>query len=120
MGIWLGELARELKDGTYVPQAVRQVLIRRSNPASSGPGHTLHPRPGSADSGTASAGGRLSKRTLQQEQHAYRPGRSANDAVNRVHSLLNSGRNEVVDGRSVELLLARFRMPNCCGAWPGA
>ena len=34
---------------------------------------------------------------LQQEQHAYRPGRSANDAVNRVHSLLNSGRNEVVD-----------------------
>ena len=28
---------------------------------------------------------------LQPEQYAYRPGRSAHDAVNRVHSLLNRG-----------------------------
>ena len=34
---------------------------------------------------------------LQPEQHAYRPGRSAHDAVNRVFSLLNRGFNEVVD-----------------------
>ena len=32
VGIWLGELARELKDGTYVPQAVRQVLIPKKQP----------------------------------------------------------------------------------------
>ncbi len=34
---------------------------------------------------------------LQPEQYAYRPERSAHDAVKRVHSLLNTGHNEVVD-----------------------
>ena len=34
---------------------------------------------------------------LQPEQYAYRPERSAHDAVKRVHSLLHRGRNEVVD-----------------------
>lgn len=34
---------------------------------------------------------------LQPEQYAYRPERSANDAVKRVHKLLNTGYNEVVD-----------------------
>ena len=35
---------------------------------------------------------------LQPEQYAYRPGRSANDAVKRAHGLLNRGVDEVVDG----------------------
>ena len=34
---------------------------------------------------------------LQPEQYAYRPGRSADDAVRRVHGLLNRGHHEVVD-----------------------
>src|SRR3990172_8948913 len=34
---------------------------------------------------------------LQPEQHAYRPGRSALDAVKTVHSLLSTGHTEVVD-----------------------
>ena len=34
---------------------------------------------------------------LQPEQYAYRPGRSAHDAVKRVHRLLNTGHREVVD-----------------------
>ena len=34
---------------------------------------------------------------LQPEQYAYRPGRDANDAVKRVHRLLNTGHPEVVD-----------------------
>jgi group II intron reverse transcriptase/maturase len=34
---------------------------------------------------------------LQPEQYAYRPGRSALDAVQRVHALLNTGHTEVVD-----------------------
>ena len=34
---------------------------------------------------------------LQPEQYAYRPGRSALDAVQAVHSLLNTGHTEVVD-----------------------
>ena len=35
---------------------------------------------------------------LQPEPYAYRPGRSAKDAVKRVHGLLNTGHKEVVDG----------------------
>ena len=34
---------------------------------------------------------------LQPEQHAYRPNRSALDAVRQVHSLLNTGHTEVID-----------------------
>lgn len=34
---------------------------------------------------------------LQPEQHAYRPGRSALDAVRQVHSLINTGHTEVID-----------------------
>ena len=34
---------------------------------------------------------------LPPEQYAYRPGRSAHDAVKRVHRLLNTGHQEVVD-----------------------
>ena len=34
---------------------------------------------------------------LQPEQYAYRPGRSALDAVRNVHSLLNTGHTEVID-----------------------
>ena len=32
VGRWLGELARDLKDGTYVPKPVRQVLIPKKQP----------------------------------------------------------------------------------------
>ena len=35
---------------------------------------------------------------LQPEQYGYRPERSAQDAVKRIHRLLNKGHNEVVDG----------------------
>jgi group II intron reverse transcriptase/maturase len=34
---------------------------------------------------------------LQPEQHAYRPGHSALDAVRQVHSLINTGHTEVID-----------------------
>ena len=34
---------------------------------------------------------------LQPEQYAYRPERSAHDAIRRVHRLLYRGHNEVVD-----------------------
>ena len=34
---------------------------------------------------------------LQPERHAYRPERSAHDAVKRVHRLVYTGHNEVVD-----------------------
>ena len=32
VGRWLGELARDLREGTYVPKPVRQVLIPKKQP----------------------------------------------------------------------------------------
>ena len=40
---------------------------------------------------------RKGRKSMQPEQYAYRPERSAHSAVKRVHSLLNTGHNEVVD-----------------------
>ena len=97
VGIWLGELARELKDGTYVPQAVRQVLIPKKQPGKFRPLGIPCIRDRVAQTAALLVLAPIVEADLQEEQHAYRPGRSANDAVNRVHSLLNSGRNEVVD-----------------------
>jgi retron-type reverse transcriptase len=34
---------------------------------------------------------------LQDEQHAYRPGRSAQDAIGQIETLLRSGHTEVID-----------------------
>ena len=47
---------------------------------------------------------------LQPEQYAYRAQRSANDAVKRVHSLLNTGHHEVGRCRLVQL----FRRDTPC------
>ena len=41
---------------------------------------------------------------LQPEQHAYRAGRSALDATQRVHRLVNSVHREIVDGDLSKLL----------------
>ena len=48
---------------------------------------------------------------LQPEQYAYRRGRGAHDAVNRVHRLLTTGHREVVDA-DLSATSARFRTRN--------
>ena len=132
VGIWLGELARELKDGTYVPQAVRQVLIPKKQPGKFRPLGIPCIRDRVAQTAALLVLAPIVEADLQEEQHAYRPGRSANDAVNRVHSLLNSGRNEVVDAdlsnyfgeiphaellRSMARRVSDGRLPGLVKAW---
>ena len=95
---WLGELSRDLKEGTYTPQPVRQVLIPKKQPGKFRPLGIPCIRDRVAQTSAMLLLEPIFEADLQPEQYAYRPGRSANDAVKRIHSLLNTGRNEVVDG----------------------
>ena len=95
---WLRELAEELKTKRYRPEAVRRVKIPK-------PGQKGRYRP----LGIPTIKDRvvmtaallilepIFEADLQPEQYAYRPERSALDAVRHVHSLLKSRHWEVID-----------------------
>ena len=94
---WLGELAKELKEGTYRPEAVRQVLIPKKERGKYRPLGIPCYRDRVAQTAAMLVLAPIFEADLEPEQYAYRPGRSANDAVRRAHRLLNEGRREVVD-----------------------
>jgi RNA-directed DNA polymerase len=93
---WLDQLAKELKERSYRAQAVRRVLI----PKPDGKQRPLG-IPTIKDRVAQMAGvivlEAIFEADLIEEQYAYRPQRSAHDAVRRVHELLNQGYTEVVD-----------------------
>ena len=97
VGRCLGELARELKDGPYTPKPVRQVLIPKKQPGKFRPLGIPCIRDRVAQTSALLVLEPIFEADLQPEQYAYRPERSAHDAVERVHSLLNTRHNEVVD-----------------------
>ena len=94
---WLGDLSRDLRDGTYVPQAVRQVMIPKKEPGKFRPLGIPCLRDRVAQTSAMLVLAPIFEADLQPEQYAYRPGRSANDAVKRIHHLLSRGHCEVVD-----------------------
>ena len=95
---WLGELAQDLRDGTYTPKAVRQVMIPKKQPGKYRPLGIPCLRDRVAQTSAMLVLTPIFEADLQPEQYAYRAGRSAQDAVVRIHGLLNRGHNEVVDG----------------------
>ena len=94
---WLGVLARDLKEGTYRPRAVRQVLIPKKQRGKFRPLGIPCLRDRVAQTAAMLVLSPIFEADLQPEQYAYRPGRDAHDAVRRVHRLLNTGHREVVD-----------------------
>ena len=94
---WLGELARDLKEGSYRPGAVRQVLIPKKQAGKYRALGIPWVRDRVAQTAALVVLAPIFEADLEPEQYAYREGCSAQDAVKRVHRLLNRGHREVVD-----------------------
>src|SRR5450432_14762 len=93
---WLGELQQELKDKSYHPSAVRRVWIPKPDGKQRPLGiPTIKDRV--AQMAAVLVLEPIFEADLQPEQYAYRANRSALDAVQRVHKLINTAHGQIVD-----------------------
>jgi RNA-directed DNA polymerase len=94
---WLNELAQELKSRTYRPLLVRRVYIPKPDGRQQRPLGVPAIRDRVAETAAVLVLEPIFEADLQPEQYSYRRDRSALDAVRRVHKLINTGYEEVVD-----------------------
>src|SRR5271157_1170692 len=93
---WLDELAQELKSRTYQPLPVRRVYIPKPDGKQRPLGvPTIRDR--TVETAVVLVLEPIFEADLQPEQYAYRPNRSALDAVKHVHKLINTGHEQIVD-----------------------
>ena len=126
---WLGALARDLKEGTYRPRAIRRVFIPKKQRGKFRPLGIPCLRDRVAQTAAMLVLSPIFEADLQPEQYAYRPGRDAHDAVRRVHRLLTTGASvaartgRVASGRGPRkgLRSRRCSATSTCGAsfWTG-
>lgn len=93
---WLRELAQELREKRYRPDPIRRVWIEKANGGKRPLGiPTIRDRV--VQTAVVLVIGPIFEADLEPEQYGYRPKRSPQDAVRRVHQLVNTGYRQVVD-----------------------